>query len=159
MPNWVSNSVVISADPTTIKEIKQFVRGIDEDDSSFEFDFRKIVPQDPNVLYDYKAKNEDSPFIDWYSWNVQFWDTKWNAEDAYITDEGEDFIQYHFDTAWYYPDNVFKTLSKIFPDAEITVSVMEETIEFALEMIYKGGKKISTIDNTEEMRKEYAEED
>lgn len=158
MANWVSNCVIISADKATIKEIKEFVKGIDKAGNVIDFDFRKIVPEDPNVMYTDEI-DDNIPYVGWYEWRIKFWDTKWNASDVEILNETEEFIEYHFETAWYYPENVFIVLSKLFPDAEITVSVQEETLEFSADMTYKGGKSIDFIDTTEEMRKEYAEED
>jgi len=68
------------------------------------------------------------PALDWYSWNISHWGTKWNAysireELNYSTTSG---VGIQFDTAWSHPFPVIEELSKHFPDEIITVHFADE---------------------------------
>lgn len=57
-------------------------------------------------------------FPTWYEWRVKNWGTKWNASDAEILNEGTDFVEFTFDTAWSMPSPIMEALSKDFTHIE-----------------------------------------
>jgi len=92
---------------------------------------------DPDVLVERLLKNanleeaqialdnlEKYGHKDWYSWAIDFWDTKWNAYSQ--EDLGEDGIS--FQTAWSNPLVVMSALSLKYPDAEFNVRYADEDL-------------------------------
>lgn len=71
----------------------------------------------------------------WYDWNIRNWGTKWDVavgdEDKYpeteLTDEGEAFLGYRFNTAWSPPVEAIVALSQQYPDLVFSLSFEEET--------------------------------
>jgi hypothetical protein len=102
MPNWTTNKLKITRNPydmerkSTFSDIAEFVKGVDGC-----FDFNKVIPKPGDV--------------DWYSWCMAKWGTKWNAHQARVT-EYESSLVYEFLTAWSPPLPVIQALSDIFHD-------------------------------------------
>jgi hypothetical protein len=71
----------------------------------------------------------------WYDWNTRNWGTKWDVAvqdgDEYpeteLTDESEDSLSYHFNTAWCPPIEAITKLSEQYPSLEIELTYEEET--------------------------------
>ena len=101
MPNYVRN--ILRIDGENIKVVFDFVCS-----PYYAFDFNKIIPEPENCA-------------DWYHWRVTNWETKWNAVDAEIIDDG--FI---FDTAWAAPLPVIKKLSELFPNFRFNLTWSDE---------------------------------
>src|SRR5580658_6018867 len=54
--------------------------------------------------------------LDWYSWSVQNWGTKWNACRAEIDDNSEHgYAEITFETAWSAPVPVLQKMVEMFP--------------------------------------------
>lgn len=62
-------------------------------------------------------------YTDWYTWNIEHWDTKWNALD---TDYFDDTI--YFTTAWSMPEKIIVELSKILQGIECEIYWADEGI-------------------------------
>lgn len=90
----------------------------------------------------------------WYDWNVRNWGTKWDVavgdEEKYpeteITDEGEDFIAYRFNTAWSPPIEAIIKLVDQHPKLKFNLSFEEET---------GWGGEVVYVDTVEVSREEY----
>jgi len=73
--------------------------------------------------------------LDWYSWRVQNWGTKW---DVNINDNGyesslewdDDFINVSFDSAWSPPTNWLIKVSKDYPNLHFTLEYEESGCAF-----------------------------
>jgi len=57
----------------------------------------------------------------WYSWQNSNWGTKWNACEAYVS---EDSVS--FQTAWSTPEPIFEALSMLFPEVVISIRFSDE---------------------------------
>jgi len=97
-----------------------------------QFDFNQLVPM-PSKMKDNHdntiAIALDAPAdIDWYSWSVKNWGTKWNAYDVAVfrdeNDEGTILIT--FQTAWSHPRPVIQALSKKFPETDFGLMYADE---------------------------------
>ena len=90
----------------------------------------------------------------WYDWNVRNWGTKWDVAnvdnegypETEITDEGEDFIAYRFNTAWSPPIEAIIKLVDQYPKLRFSLSFEEET---------GWGGEVEYVDTVEISREEY----
>ena len=140
MPNWCENEVTFSGDEEKVQKIRDFVKGKERD-----FCFEEIVPM-PKEIKDTTAPSNLSPedskklkdlygFDNWYDWCNENWDTKWNACEVDMEDEG-DRVTYYFMTAWCPPSGIYVKLCQLFridEDEDIHCSwfYREEGEEFA----------------------------
>ena len=61
----------------------------------------------------------------WYDWCNKNWNTKWNAIDSMLDDR-----TFTFQTAWSFPANVIKTLSKAFPKDKFEYTYADEDLGY-----------------------------
>ena len=103
-----------------------------------------------------KANIFDDSGSDWYNWNHRNWGTKWDVAvsdkdeypDTAITDEGEDFISYRFNTAWSPPIPAIAKLSEQYPDLELELDFEEETGWGGCYMFLEGeGSEVESYEN------------
>jgi hypothetical protein len=120
MPNHVHNELRISGDRTLINKLNDFVKSPKDTPTQEkrDFDFNQIIPQ-PRCVFAGNALAHRDAFSnrDWYTWNIEHWDTKWNAYDCELDRAG----QYVFSTAWSAPLRVIAALSWLFPELTFTL--------------------------------------
>lgn len=112
MPNWTHNIVGFEAPKNKLQEIKNKLSSGDN-----VFDFNKIIPM-PKDSEDFKATGslsgeevfQTQNTNNWYTWSVCNWGTKWNSVRAEISEESENCINYHFDTAWDAPRPIIQEI-------------------------------------------------
>tara|TARA_R100000742_G_C4270560_1_gene89281 strand:+ start:124 stop:609 length:486 start_codon:yes stop_codon:yes gene_type:complete len=125
MPNWCENEVTISGDK---KEVKKFIKFVKSKKSAF--DFNKIYPMpkelegtvsgSEELKSDEQKANSKKWLIqfgadNWYDWKNMHWGTKWELNTDEIDFEyDEDYISYHFNTAWCPPEGILKKLHDVF---------------------------------------------
>jgi len=114
MPNWCANEVNVYGLDKDIKAFKELVYK-DEDDA-FSFQRIKPIPLDTT---------------DTYSWCINNWGTKWDACSVDILQEGEDHLEYYFDTAWSPPEEIANTLKQRFPELEFSWFYREDGCQIA----------------------------
>ena len=107
MPNHIENVVTFIGSEVKIQELKNHIKGVDEGEIT-DFDFNKIIERPIDV--------EDT-----YHWNLDNWDTKWNAYN--VIDLGDSIT---FQTAWSAPFGIYIALSNLFPTVEINVEYADE---------------------------------
>lgn len=96
MPNHVTHKLIFQSDKA--QEIFESICPIGK------LDFEKLIPIHPGVYNGDLSRDDEQDFpINWHSWNVENWGTKWNCygQSCGIDDNGNAFIQ--FDTAWSIP--------------------------------------------------------
>ena len=96
MPNHVTHKILFDASAADVIFSEVCPDG--------KFDFEKLVPSPPHIYRgDLNREDEEDFPLNWYSWNVQNWGTKWNCYNQFtgIADDGRAYIQ--FDTAWSIP--------------------------------------------------------
>ena len=104
MPNWCNNSITIKGSTETIKTLWEEATA--EDGGLL----NAMVPM-PVELEGTTAPSEDG--VDWYSWRVSNWGTKWDVslEGLGFTDNGDGTatIEGYFDSAWAPPIDAYNT--------------------------------------------------
>jgi len=156
MPNHVTNILTIEGPTKRVKEIFAAISPVDPTLASkplparkagvvfaaaseeevarrkvdiHEIDFDKIIPAPKTKAY----RNQG-----WYNWNIEHWDTKWNA---YSQEKVDDHTM-RFDTAWGAPYAIFRALSEKFPDVTIKVRYADEDFgQNCGELEYRGGSE------------------
>ena len=132
MPNWTRNTLLITDTTEAISSFKEFMG---EDNNGF--CFKKLVPP-PNDMFEgnlgdkERAECERKTIANWYDWQSENWDTKWNACDVTSEEDGNGkwtTITYQFNTAWSAPFKVIDALKKKFPDLEISGGYIDEGYE------------------------------
>lgn len=103
------------------------------------FDFNKIIPQ-PQCI--------PQGISNWYPWNNNHWDTKWNSleTDLYDVELGENGkLSYKFDTAWMPPYSVFEQTVSLFPMLILSIDIEDEFCDdHELEhRVYKYGEPVN----------------
>lgn len=118
MPNHVRNILTInSLEESEVKAVLDYVKG-----PKSLMDFNSIVPEPEGV--------------DWYSWRLQNWGTKWNAYD--VDFDGDATLE--FTTAWSGVDGLVQKISEKFPYVELLYSWADEDMGYNVgECTFKGG--------------------
>lgn len=125
MPNWCENKMIVAGKTDVVKS---FIERMGDEFKMLE----NHIPT-PKFLLSTNAETEEqknnniaeygSP--DWYWWRVNNWGTKWDIDDAFITDEVEDFHEdgtsitsfiMYFNTAWAPPEEGIMKISSMYKD-------------------------------------------
>ena len=149
MPNWCDNTISISGNATSIKNLKEFVgRPLRDGDERIEapiYSLANIMPSTPDAEPFLGVEFKSSGQEDWYHNNINSWGTKWdvcgNASMNYT--EGDTFISYWYDSAWSPPLATTEALSENFPELSIEHKYYESGCDFWGIMTYKGGELVS----------------
>jgi hypothetical protein len=121
MPNWVYNSISITGDVKKLKQIKDLLgkpyKGLENREINF---LNLIAPPDeawsayanPDEQMLSQEAKQANPY-NWYDWNCQNWDTKWNAceTNAELFEDSQQLVL-HFSTAWSPPVPVVEALAQ-----------------------------------------------
>jgi hypothetical protein len=121
MPNWVYNSISMTGDVKKLKQIKDLLgkpyKGVDNGEINF---LNLIAP--PDEAWSAYANPEEqrlsqeakkaNPY-NWYDWNSQNWNTKWNAREtnAELFEDSQQLVL-DFSTAWSPPEPVVEALAQ-----------------------------------------------
>lgn len=108
----------------------------------------QILPYGPGTLQRAIAENEGvAAFckehgvnISGYDWEIQNWGVKWGDCCTSIVEEGEDYLQIYFETAWGAPHEFWKKVSADYPELIITMNYNEEARQFEGEAQYQAGE-------------------
>lgn len=135
MPNWCRNDVVVSGDE---KDVSKFINLMTSEGQDFKegFSFNKIVPQPNNIFLDNfsdkeREECEKKNIPNWYDWNIENWDTKWDASSVSVDCIEVDYVEFSFLTAWGPPIKVINKLKEMFPNLTIYGGYIGEGWEFA----------------------------
>ena len=140
MPNWVSNNVNAVG---PIEDVRVLVAKVGspilthpdsgpagDDDPVFSF-MNIVSPWHAGITEDeyFSVADSNAPANNWYNWNWENWDTKWDACEVSheFYDRGNEAVAfYRFDTAWSPPIKVIAELSRQFPTLTLTLEFLEE---------------------------------
>jgi hypothetical protein len=147
MPNWVSQTVIITGSAEDVAKLKDQVsqpytqkwvdRDFNQETQKWDIinlkeqiqvpviSFWNIIKPADEILdayYGVEEGNKDH----WYDWNIANWGTKWDACNAEILMESETSVEYHYDTAWSPSLEVIQTLSCQYPNLTVSVNYEEE---------------------------------
>ena len=106
MPNHITNLLLF--DDTKAQEVFDVVC------PDGNFDFEKLIPSPPHMYLGNTSAEDEQDFpINWRSWHVANWGTKWNAYSSLLGSEyGQAFIR--FQTAWTVPYPVLSAFANKF---------------------------------------------
>jgi hypothetical protein len=153
MPNWCSNTIDISGDQETLKNLKEFVgrpikrtiEGTVEEIANPIFSLYNIVAPTKDAesrMGDaFKSQGDE----DWYHNHINTWGTKWDVcgEDSCWFSESDGSLSYTFDSAWSPPDLAIARLAEIFPTLFIEHKYNETGMGFWGITTYKDGEQFS----------------
>lgn len=113
------------------KLVKEYIQNNDLEET------RENVGEALEKLFNYKKEDADIRkynidnygHMNWYSWNVANWGTKWDVI-AMLVEEGSNSITYDFETAWSPPIKFVEKVSNIFPLLEFNLEFREEGMGF-----------------------------
>lgn len=147
MPNWCSNTINISGDQETVKNLKAFVgRPI----SRVYADETQEIKEPVFSLFNIIAPTKDaSPLMgltvsegddDWYHNQINSWGTKWDVcgENVFFS-ESTGSLSYSFDSAWSPPEMAIARLAEIFPTLCIEHKYYEPGCDFWGIATYQNG--------------------
>ena len=153
MPNITNNKVrFISKNKSSLEKVKNSLMQTEihtKEDGTKEtylqvFDFDKIVPMPKHIFrgglitdlkngIDYKKEYGKN---NWYDWSCLHWGTKWNAMYAKITEDNENALSYHFESAWDCPRGIAYVIEDFLPkDVKVDYWICEHEFEFKTETI------------------------
>lgn len=123
-------------------------------------ELKQIIQNHKQLLQEYmlvlwKAVVEEEELLDWYNWQCQYWDTKWNACHAVLCDENYDqtsaYLEYTFDTAWSRPESVIEAFAEQNPNITFEYSWIEEQgiMDLGKELYENGALMSSDIPDAE----------
>ncbi len=117
MPNWCSNSLLITTNTEVDREnaerqIEMFKDRAkpSEAEEDINFCMQGLYPM-PKELEGTKGLS-DKP--NWYNWRLEHWGTKWDVS-GYLEYSDRDMLEYSFDSAWSPPSSFIEKVSKDFP--------------------------------------------
>ena len=93
MPNWCSNSVILTHEDKSVVAALVARLGVDND-----VFFQHVHPMPEGTE-------------DWYSWCVENWGAKWDACDVYWSQDGNE-LNLTFQTAWSPPIGVYRKMEE-----------------------------------------------
>lgn len=122
MPNWCSNSIIITGDKDKIKKIKRVISTMDNTDRVFQ----ALVGRDENLS---EAEFENGA---WYNSNINRFGCKWDVDyDTCNFDlEGDDCITMSPETAWSPPEGFCRLLAEQY-GVDVVLEYSEPGCDFA----------------------------
>jgi len=160
MPNWCENRVTISGDAEEIQKFRETIEGPDHHGDKSIFSFHKLLPMPTELMNttspptiketqsecdSYNAGDNYSVAVtqdsvdalqekygacDWYSWATNTWGTKWQPSEIELVDDDDDYLVYHFDTAWGPPEGIWGAVLEQFPNLAVTWFYDEPGMQF-----------------------------
>lgn len=146
MANWCANKLTIKGSEQEIKRFREEARNGDEPLS-----LHKFIPMPEELSYEGLAVDPQ-----WLQYALITIGTKWDIDQAEVTRNNRNCLEYFFYTAWSEPARWILRVSAAFPALTFTLWYEEPGNGFRGEYIVRGGKVLSDKDLTKEMIREYA---
>ena len=148
MPNWCDNTINISGDKKTLKNLKEFVgrpikreyAGEIQNIENPVFSFYNIIAPTKDATPIMGALSASSGDEDWYHNQINSWGTKWDVAGNVSFSESDDSLCYSFDSAWSPPEPVIARLAEIFPTLCIEHKYYEPGCDFWGIVTYQKGE-------------------
>lgn len=136
MPNYVYQKIIIS-DYNYSERFKDLKKKIINEDGYF--DFNLLIPQPENIFKGPLGDEERRMCIEqnkpnWYDWNKDNWNTKWNACNTEIIRNDDDTLEFKFSTAWNTPDPIIKKILELSKGFYFKYVAVEEGFWFAYDI-------------------------
>lgn len=118
--------------------------------------FNNFIPIPTEDYWDYKDE-EGKLHQNWYGWNIENWDTKWDAYDVDFEQDASGLTAtYRFTTAWSPPMKVYEAIAHQFPNLKIWLDYEEEQ-GWGGEMSSDFGSKFITHDKEWDIPESHAD--
>lgn len=154
MPNWCSNTLIVSGDEKQLKDFveKSLVKADNNSPNDFDFTFEGLYPTPKELVEvvappmwrgdetDTEGKEAYQKHLaeligkyghdNWYDWRVENWSTKWDCAESYISVDNTDTFIVSYDTAWSPNINWMKYVSELYPDLHFELQYMETGCSF-----------------------------
>jgi hypothetical protein len=153
MPNWCSNSLVISGPEETLKEFLTVAEtphasksvqfnnetkvweNVDVISTTLFWNFVNPTEGETNLVLDQYYTNESSNIgaLNWYGWNIKNWGVKWDVDfnDIEVIDDDQaNTLILQFSTAWTFPAEFLIAVSKQYPTLSFENEYVEEGMGF-----------------------------
>jgi|TARA_B110000902_G_C14259045_1_gene569062 hypothetical protein len=150
MPNWCDNSITIESTKEIIAEMMQAIEA-----KQFLQYLRPMPKELENTVADGKSA------MDWYTWRVENWSTKWEV-DAEIASSTDTSIQMYFQSAWGPPINAYDHFHDAMIEKDIPIDIQADYIEWGMMFcgFWENGEETHySIPETEELAKEMIPEE
>ena len=131
MPNWCDNTLMIEGDK---KQIAKFKKEAKTKESELSFDALLPTPQKYMIQVE-----KDSSNMNWYSWRLDNWGTKWSPDDAMLSADEATSLEYSFLTAWSPPCEFVLNISKKFKKLRFLIRYAEEGMGYMGRFIAQKG--------------------
>lgn len=95
----------------------------------------------PQALREAEASKrclDETGHISWYEWCIENWGTKWGAYDYEERERGEGSFTFKFETAWSFPEPIFRKLEQVYPDLVFDVAAYDEGSNFGCRGQFNG---------------------
>ena len=138
MPNWCWNNLTVSGDE---KELQDFVEKSTTQEGR-DFSFNGTFPMNDDLDISAGTHNTDQEeqrvlnkglygHSNWYDWRISEWGTKWDADEAQVSDHNENnYFHVSFQTAWAPPIDWLKNIAMDYPNLEFELEYDEEGMGF-----------------------------
>lgn len=87
----------------------------------------------------------------WYEWRPKFWGTKWNAYGVDLRDAAPGRFVFKFETAWSFPEPIFRKLARLYPELVFEVVSFDEGGGFACSGSFGGANDFAVVDATDDL--------
>lgn len=137
MPNWFNFTLNVSGEEKDVQEFVQNVKGQEKfETEGREFDFNHFIPQPENIFRGNLGRDEEERcnelgIPNWYTWNIENWDTKWNAHCEYRDFNGN-VATYNLCTAWSFPVQVIEKMIEMYPNLDFEIEGEEESQSYGV---------------------------
>lgn len=81
---------------------------------------------------------EETGHPDWYEWSIANWGTKWGAYDYEERERADGRFVFKFETAWSFPETIFRTMAKRWPALTFAIVSFDEGWNFGCDGEFNG---------------------
>lgn len=93
----------------------------------------------------------ETGYANWYTWKVANWGTKWNAYDFESRERGDGVYVFKFETAWSFPEPIFRRLAATYPFLTFEIVSYDEGSNFACVGSFNGANDYAVVEATDEL--------
>lgn len=130
MPDEVVNNVVVTGSRKEIQRLTSqcFRPKRPSEEGDIHFDFETLIPLGTTTSVSIRGQ------VHLLDDRTEKWGTKWNAYGSYIVSQTARRFEFGFNTAWAYPEPIYRQLGQEFPALKFNVT----TIDFGQLRAVKG---------------------
>jgi len=160
MPNWCSNTLIVTGDKEELKKFKEFAQ-TEKDGKINVLDHEQFIPypqkfkdldkEDANCSFNLgegenKEKDKDKLVdgLNGYDWCLKYYGTKWGiCEPNLNSDDNDDELVYLFETAWSPPLPIIKKMGEMFKSLNFSLEFEESGCDFMGNFCVEDGEIIN----------------